>query len=70
VKSALQYAALCCLILLLSYKMVWLVSFFVPFRTLPLWKLLIDTLLFILSFLVQKHWVFRKKNKAVEAVEK
>ena len=61
-KSLFQYAALCIAIFSASYGSTWLIAHFVPKDTLPYWKLLIDLMLFLLSFITQKIAVFRKKT--------
>lgn len=60
--AAVRYAALCVVIMLLSAAGVWLLSRLGMPRSLDnLSKLVIDTLLYFLSYRVQSKWVFKEK---------
>jgi putative flippase GtrA len=61
-KSLSQYVTLCIAIFSASYGLTYFLGQFVEKNTLPYWKLLIDLMLFLLSFMIQKISVFRKKN--------
>lgn len=61
--AAIRYAALCVVIMLLSAAGVWLLSRLGMPRSLDnLSKLIIDTLLYFLSYRVQSKWVFQEKT--------
>jgi glycosyltransferase involved in cell wall biosynthesis len=59
-KDALRYGILYVIQLLLSIMFVTLLSYL--FTSLTLTKLLVDSLLFIISYYIQKHWVFKQKT--------
>lgn len=61
-KSLWNYALLCILIFSASYGLTYLLARIVSVTSLPYWKVGVDTVLFLLSFLVQKLLVFRKKK--------
>ena len=65
-KSLLQYSALCIAIFSASYGCTYLLAHWASPNTLQYWKLGIDLVLFVLSFVIQKIAVFRKKNKPRE----
>ena len=60
-RSLLQYSALCIVIFSASYGLTFLIAHCVSQETLQYWKLAIDLLLFLLSFVIQKIAVFRKR---------
>lgn len=61
-KSLWNYAALCVLIFSASYGLTYFSAKIVPVAALPYWKVGIDTFLFLLSYLIQKLLIFRKKQ--------
>lgn len=61
-KSLWNYALLCVLIFSASYGLTYLLARIVSIASLPYWKVGVDTVLFLLSFLVQKLLIFRKKS--------
>lgn len=58
-----KYYALCILQLCCSAQLVWLICSRTGFSEVPV-KLVVDTLLFLASFYVQKNWVFREKGRS------
>ena len=60
-RSLLQYAALACSILAVNTMMLWLLASAIGFNRYAA-KLIVEALLFIISYLVQKRWIFRKKD--------
>ena len=63
--TAMKYAALCVVIMLLSWLGVALLSLLGMPRALDnLSKLIIDTVLYFLSYRVQNKWIFREDTKA------
>ncbi len=60
-RSLIQYAALACGILALNTMLLWLLASFLGVNR-YLAKLLVEAVLFVLSYFVQKRWIFRKKN--------
>ena len=62
IKIIFRYYALCICQLLISTLLVDYTLRFIPFRTVR--KCIIDTILFLISFQIQREWVFkRKQNK-------
>lgn len=61
-KSLLSYMVLCLCIFSASCGLTCILARIVPLFTLPYWKAGIDTVLFLLSFLVQKVLIFRKNK--------
>lgn len=58
-RSLLQYAALACSILALNTALLWLLASRLGLNR-YLAKILVEAMLFVVSFLVQKRWIFRK----------
>lgn len=58
-KSLVRYYILCIAQMLCSYGLVVLVHILLPWDT-TLLKAIIDTLLFLISYQIQRHWVFKK----------
>lgn len=57
-----KYYALCAVQLCCSAQLVWLICKYTAFSEIPV-KLFADTVLFVLSFYIQKNWVFREQNQ-------
>ena len=61
-KSTLEkYYALCAVQLCCSAQLVWLICGHTSFSEISV-KLFVDTILFVVSYYVQKNWVFREKK--------
>lgn len=58
-KSLVRYYILCVAQMLCSYGLVVLVHTLLPWDT-TLLKAIIDTILFLISYQIQRHWVFKK----------
>lgn len=59
-----RYYTLCICQLLISTLLVDYTLRFIPFRTVR--KCIIDTILFLISFQIQREWVFKRKRKNID----
>ena len=66
-KTFLKYYALCIPQMLVSWGLVSLIEKFVAPNAgaflVTVIKLVVDTVLFVVSYQIQKHWVFKKEHK-------
>ncbi|MCF2555211.1 bifunctional glycosyltransferase family 2/GtrA family protein [Faecalicatena contorta] len=64
-RTMIRYYCLCIPQALVSAGCVWLISYLVASRTpwiVTLLKIFVDTILFFISFRIQREWVFNEKN--------